>query len=705
VEGKMSDISTQKSWQKSWYHDDVIQDIVSPLEKGASQAEQEVLLNDLQLRYVENKASAHKQALNEAEIDEFFELTARCLRYIDDSVILSGGLPENKLATHLRMIFIRMKHEELDYHIEKTGAGSLTLSINNHVFYKFKRPVVKITNIINYEGTLIINGKFRRREYLDNGAALYYKYGKDEILINESKLYAATQYFGRELYQSYRFEIRIPNFEKDKALRSALLGINFCYKFPDGSGEFKRRANLEFYRPQAGFYPEGGVVYQQLGNMLLTFDEIKRGIKFREYSLKSMLKREYDLLKSLREQKKKFTPKRWKLTYRLRICYWLTRPFYASKHIWLYFDKLYKAGDNDEYLFSYACGQKSINQKNRIRHYYVQVKKSSDYQRLHKRFGRKVQAYGEFRQMLLALHADTIVATHAKALAYIGFDNELSMYYANIFQAEIVCIRHGINAYYEPGSQGRLGANRTLFITGSDFEMRNLALPAYGYDEDMLKLLGYPRFDGLTDKKQKIVLFSPTWRKGLATHSDKTGVARPYNPDFVDSTYFKRLNSVINNKEILDCLEKYGYKMKFLVHPTMSEQVCDFEVPPDVEILAATSDVSYEDLLTEAAVMITDFSGIQFDFAYMKKPIIYYHPEDLPYHNKPVDFLYERDGFGSICASEKELAEQVVRTIESNCEMDEQYKTRVDAFFKYNDHDNSKRIYEFLVKRINERVK
>ena len=41
-------------------------------------------------------------------------------------------------------------------------------------------------------------------------------------------------------------------------------------------------------------------------------------------------------------------------------------------------------------------------------------------------------------------------------------------------------------------------------------------------------------------------------------------------------------------------------------------------------MLSVNDGISYEDLLTESSLMVTDYSGVQFDFAYMKKPIIYY---------------------------------------------------------------------------------
>ena len=37
-----------------------------------------------------------------------------------------------------------------------------------------------------------------------------------------------------------------------------------------------------------------------------------------------------------------------------RLAYWVTRPIYRKKKIWMFFDKIYKGGDSSEYLFRYS---------------------------------------------------------------------------------------------------------------------------------------------------------------------------------------------------------------------------------------------------------------------------------------------------------------------------------------------------------------
>ena len=109
------------------------------------------------------------------------------------------------------------------------------------------------------------------------------------------------------------------------------------------------------------------------------------------------------------------------------------------------------------------------------------------------------------------------------------------------------------------------------------------------------------------------------------------GSTRPYNPEFKQTDYFKIFQSLLENERLQKAAEEAGYRILFLLHPVISAQKDDFQVHGNVELLSA-AESNYEKLLTEASLMVTDYSGIQFDFAYMRKPVVYFHPPKLPPH-------------------------------------------------------------------------
>ena len=112
--------------------------------------------------------------------------------------------------------------------------------------------------------------------------------------------------------------------------------------------------------------------------------------------------------------------------------------------------------------------------------------------------------------------------------------------------------------------------------------------------------------------------------------------------------------------------------------------------------------MNYEEILTTSSLMVTDYSGVQFDFAYMRKPIVYYHPDTLPPHYEAGGIDYPSQGFGPICTNHETLVDTICEFIENRCKAEDEYKRRADDFFAFDDHNNCERIYrdilEFLEK-------
>ena len=55
-------------------------------------------------------------------------------------------------------------------------------------------------------------------------------------------------------------------------------------------------------------------------------------------------------------------------------------------------------------------------------------------------------------------------------------------------------------------------------------------------------------------------------------------------------------------------------------------------------------------------------------------------------------------GFGDVTKSETELLDKLTYYIENDCQMEDEYKKRVDKFFTHIDKNNSKRVYDWIKK-------
>jgi CDP-glycerol glycerophosphotransferase (TagB/SpsB family) len=113
--------------------------------------------------------------------------------------------------------------------------------------------------------------------------------------------------------------------------------------------------------------------------------------------------------------------------------------------------------------------------------------------------------------------------------------------------------------------------------------------------------------------------------------------------------------------------------------------------------------MSYEKILTESSLMVTDYSGVQFDFAYMRKPILYYHPTELPPHYEESCFIYDTMGFGPIIDNQDKLVKSLCEYMDNGCKMEQKYIDRANDFFEYSDFDNCKRILENVEKYTEEK--
>jgi CDP-glycerol glycerophosphotransferase (TagB/SpsB family) len=105
-----------------------------------------------------------------------------------------------------------------------------------------------------------------------------------------------------------------------------------------------------------------------------------------------------------------------------------------------------------------------------------------------------------------------------------------------------------------------------------------------------------------------------------------------------------------------------------------------------------------QELMKSSAFMITDYSSVQIDFAYMKKPLVYFHPSQLPAHYDDGGFFYDTMGFGEICTESDQLVDLLCEYMENGCKMKPKYVERVEDFYQFDDHNNCERIYNEIIK-------
>ena len=156
--------------------------------------------------------------------------------------------------------------------------------------------------------------------------------------------------------------------------------------------------------------------------------------------------------------------------------------------------------------------------------------------------------------------------------------------------------------------------------------------------------------------------------------------------------------------ELEALLEKHGYEAVLYPHFEVQRFLSSFHTANPRVRIAALGEADVQTLLMESAVMVSDFSSVQFDFAYMKKPLLYYQFDEAQYwgvHHDVGYFSYRDDGFGPVVTERAALFRGLDRALAQNGTISPFYAKRVDALFDQVDDQNCARNYQAIVELLN----
>ena len=156
---------------------------------------------------------------------------------------------------------------------------------------------------------------------------------------------------------------------------------------------------------------------------------------------------------------------------------------------------------------------------------------------------------------------------------------------------------------------------------------------------------------------------------------------------------------------IKSLLKKYGYRLKFFPHHEMLPYMKCFQGETE-EIIFAVKGENVQKNLIEADILITDYSSVFFDFAYMGKPVFYYQFDSEEYragHYQEGYFSYEKDGFGPVLRTEKDLCSKLLSCLEQNGRAEALYAQRIQKFFEIRDDRNCERNFKAIKEIVGER--
>ena len=618
----------------------------------------------------ENMNGRNKGCLFGDALNNFFNKCHSYLAVIEDTII--ANLPG---AAYINYYLVTIKNDGICGSIV-FHENDIRLMHNGESFINVSKQRLHILMIEQQHDTVIIEAQLCVPKDLINQVTFFAKYNDVAYPGFEGSSYIQYKTFGRIMYlwSPIAFKIPVSEFDSGK--------ISFFCERKGNEVEIEKL----FFRGSLSKL-DRNCSYWICGNRILLYKN--KSIVVKKNKLAVRVTSELRFLAGI--IKRRYTDKYKALGTRLM--YYFTKTFIKNE-ILLFEDKVFKAGDNGEYLFDYTR-----KQNDGIKKYYVLSKDSFEIERF-KKEGKRYVVFGSLLHRLLFLNCNLVFATHKDSVKRHGFEGFMNSVFRDKFNHKCVCIQHGLSVQYIPNLVNRIYDNLKGFFLASPIEKKNVENEEYGYVgyESVLKLTGSPRYDGLRNNDKRQVLITPTWRNYLAVKQGMADEARGYSDSFKESAYFRLYNELVNNKKLIDCAKETGYKIIYLLHPATSAQIDDYDVSDGVELLAATGNMSYEKILTESSIMLTDYSGVQFDFAYMYKPIVYFHPDELPPSYDVGYYDYDTMALGEITKTVEETVDLICEYMKNGCVVKTQYKQRIDNFFAYHDHDNCKRVYDEIMR-------
>ena len=377
----------------------------------------------------------------------------------------------------------------------------------------------------------------------------------------------------------------------------------------------------------------------------------------------------------------------------------LIAPFFR-KEIWLFGEKKTEARDNGYHFYKYI--KKKYPQ---ICSYYAISEGSSDYNKV-AALGNVVR-YDSFRHCILFFLAKYRLCSQIHGVRpFENFPGLPRLYFYKRKGQLQINLKHGISKDFRPDSFDFRKVGFDLYVCGAKPEYEYIK-KTFQYPDKNIVLSGFCRFDALHHLAlpKKTILIMPTFRSWLKpSDSSKDTASIEEMEAFKKSNFFKSYLSLLSNPMIETIFSDYGYEIVFYLHYTFQPYRKAFEEQQRLLnniIIAGRDDYDVQQLLIDSSILITDYSSVFFDFAYMHRPLVYYQFDKREYREKHYQegyFTYERDGFGPVFKNPDEVLSYVLFLLRNDGNVENEYMARISDFFiPYDDH-NCDRVYDAIMR-------
>lgn len=366
---------------------------------------------------------------------------------------------------------------------------------------------------------------------------------------------------------------------------------------------------------------------------------------------------------------------------------------------WVLMDRIHDAGDSGEVLF-----RRLRSHHPEINAWFVIEEGTADWKRLRKEFGSRVVAHGTAEWMALMTHCINLLSSHAD----VPLMSPPAILEFHVPTWRFTFLQHGV--IKDDLSSWLRTKDISLFVTSTPAELASIAGDgtAYPFTTREVKLTGLPRFDRLHEigqqfgpEKRDLLLVTPTWREWLVEHIGTDSQRRSASTAVLESDFVTQWLELLRSPELAALCAEHGLTLGFLPHPNLQSLLPLLDLPEHVVALSYDG-ADVQEYFARARVLVTDYSSIAFNAAYLNRPVVYFQFDaDLVrkggHVGRPGYFSYERDGFGPVTDSAGDAVAAVRAALAYGPDPQPEFQARVDATFPDRDGNCSERVIEAVL--------
>ena len=613
-----------------------------------------------------------KGVLRGEEAEAWRDSLSRILRYVDDDILFA----QKSLYTEHKVLALRLKYG--DALLQENRASDVLLIAGSTVRSRVSERPCRIEFLRLTEGLCRIEGNVPLYSLRCGDMRVY-------ALVNGVRHWSRplfsrdpTLFLGQPISALVTFRIDLPLEDPAEAC-----AVRLFLKLDDAEIPLKK-LHFSPFAPLGNAYRHAyyhccGRAAEVSGDALLLSKCDRSGVRRRE---RAFLKEVW---------KKNRTGGRKAVLARLLVP--LLKKL-RRRPLWLVSDRVSSAGDNGEAFFRFLRREHP-----EIDARFLLSRDSPDCAAL--RAVGPVLDGRSLRGKLLFLQSDFVLSSQAEAEVcnpFRGYDDAYRDYLSRV---RFVFLQHGVTKDDLSAWLNRYNKNIFGFVTSSEAEYRSILRGAYHYTEREVWLTGMPRCDLLSagaPKKQITVM--PTWRQYLMGHYVRETGAWTLSPAMGGSDFVLFFSSLLTDGRLLDAADRLGYTIAFMPHPNLRPYPALFRHDPRVRLLGREK--TYREVFSESALVLTDYSSAAFDFAYLRRPVIYAQFDREEFfggahvYTKGY-FDYERDGFGEVEHDLEGTVRRIIEYMENGCALKDVYRARIDGFFAFSDRNNCRRVFDRII--------